>query len=174
MPEQDLTPPEPQVHTHKPKQKRAAKSKNGLNRAPGRPRKLQFMDESVPKATEEGERKFVYGWPEDEGFSKLMLFPLPADGTMFYPTRWVHGNRPPVTIYKGTMHVLPQAIVNRIIDANSNTIPEPDLSDWANPKTNYDGQYLPFPHSPPVPATVAEFIAFRESQKAKPIFKTKV
>lgn len=158
----------------KPKAVKSATRKDGKPKAkPGRKPRPPFMDLSVQKDTPKTESgdETVFGWPVKDGFSKIMLFQLPGEGAKFYATSWIIGDHKPVVLYKGVMHVVPNAVVNNILDANKNTMPEDEIIDDRFVVRRMDAPYIPFPHSDPIPATKEEFIAYRLSQEIKPKIK---
>jgi hypothetical protein len=153
------------------KASRTRKPKNGKARPYKRKPLAAFIEEPlqespevpVPVSKDEGK---VYGWPIKEGFAKIMIFSDHNDGnkTTFVPL--LLGDHPRVQIAKNKMHVLPMGLVNIILDTTQE-FPVDDLSDEMRP-TRYFEKRPRFPHSEPIPATAAEYVAYRKEQEKLP------
>ena len=127
----------------------------------GRPRKYPV---EPPTIKNEDGRK-INGWLVSEGFSRIMLFPDPFEGTKSYPVSLTVGDHKRVTIYKNVMHVLPNAIVNAILDT-VNEYPVDDTTDIANPVRTYEKK-TQLPHSSPIPATEDDYRAYLVEMKTR-------
>ena len=153
MPEEtELTPP-------KPKAKRKPSP-----RPAGRPAKYStsVMPEVVPEVAVENGNEMIYGYPVSEGFSRIMLYPNASEGNKYCFQLLRIGDRPAMYVAKNKMHVLPNALINVILDTVV-PIVEDDVSDPRHP-VRRTAMFTRVPHSDPTPATKEDFIAYRKAQ----------
>lgn len=139
----------------------------------GRPRKV--VDGAVATAVvalpKDQAPDMVYGWKVSEGFSRIMLFGNVSDGNSSYPVPFTVGEHPKTILYTKVMHVVPNAIVNAILDTELE-YPEDDLSDEKHPVRIWVKR-TEIPHSDPIPATWQEYKAYRDEQAKKEFFGKK-
>lgn len=121
------------------------------------------IDAAVAAMVEVDPNEKVFGFPVADGFSKIMVFPAPGDGNNLTFMTLRLGDFTPLTIAKGKLHVLPNCLVG-LIEATVVESVEDDLSDPRKPVRHKNILKTRFPHSPRVPATKEEFVAYYTQQ----------
>lgn len=107
--------------------------------------------------------EFYAGYRVADGFAWITIFPTETYKKGTWTGPWLCGDGVPIYVPRGYNVCLPMAVVNNIQDALVPT-KEDDLTDRQNPvrSTIYTTR---FPYSDPIPASWAEFKAFRDKQE---------
>lgn len=117
---------------------------------------------SRPNETVDPDEK-VFGFPVSEGFSTITLFPSPGEGETQAFVSLRLGDYPVLSVAKGHTHVLPNALIG-VITATVVPTVQDDLSNPRNPRRLKNVMKTRFPHSPPIPATKEQFVAYYREQ----------